>query len=383
MILKPAKVTQAFLKEGIYGKEGSGKTLTATLHAIGLHRYIKSEKPVAFFDTETGSDFVLHMFATCGIEVLSVKSHSLKTLGEAMREAQTACDVMIIDSLTHIYKDLLSSYLRKKTDGTHFIRIQDWQPIKDAWAREFANPYVNMPMHIIWCARAKNIFEDVVDEMATEQSGRDQFKSVVVGTGARAESESAYEPSVLIEMERVMQRDGGKYARRATVLKERFNLLTDEQFEYPTVTTDVLLKENKPFTDLLPHIKMLNLGGEHMGFTDEGSEDLFEDERDEGLIQIRKRRKIALEKINTGFKRIFPAGTGKDPVHKIAAMECIFATTSETELEGLPVETLESGVQKLRDLYRFAQTDTIKSADQIKTFFQFDADDAALDKATG
>ena len=50
-LLKKAKPEMAYLKAGIYGEAGSGKTFTSTLIAIGLHGHIKSDKPVAFLDT--------------------------------------------------------------------------------------------------------------------------------------------------------------------------------------------------------------------------------------------------------------------------------------------------------------------------------------------
>ena len=60
---------QAYGKVVTYGFEGAGKTFTAAKIAIGLHKLIKSTKPIAFIDTETGSDFVLGMFEAAGIKM--------------------------------------------------------------------------------------------------------------------------------------------------------------------------------------------------------------------------------------------------------------------------------------------------------------------------
>ena len=68
-----------------------------------------------------------------------------------------------------------------------------------------------------------------------------------------AEKETGYEPSLLIEMEKVFNEVRGKYVRRATVIKDRFSQIDSKQFENPK------------FESFLPHIKMLNLGGEHVG----------------------------------------------------------------------------------------------------------------------
>ena len=50
-----AKSEQAFFKVALYGKTGSGKTLTSLLWAEGLAA--REGKRVAFIDTERGSEF--------------------------------------------------------------------------------------------------------------------------------------------------------------------------------------------------------------------------------------------------------------------------------------------------------------------------------------
>ena len=57
-LLKEASAQMAYLKAGFYGIAGSGKTFTASLVAVGLSTLLKSDKPIAMADTETGSDFV-------------------------------------------------------------------------------------------------------------------------------------------------------------------------------------------------------------------------------------------------------------------------------------------------------------------------------------
>ena len=52
-----AKSEQAFFKAALYGKPGSGKTLTSLLWAEGLA--VRDGKRVALIDTERGSDFYL------------------------------------------------------------------------------------------------------------------------------------------------------------------------------------------------------------------------------------------------------------------------------------------------------------------------------------
>jgi pantothenate kinase-related protein Tda10 len=40
-----------------FGPQGSGKTMAATQVAVGLSHHYHKDAPIAFFDTEKGSDF--------------------------------------------------------------------------------------------------------------------------------------------------------------------------------------------------------------------------------------------------------------------------------------------------------------------------------------
>src|SRR3954463_10191591 len=60
-----AEITSAYLKMGLMGFAGSGKTFTATDTAIGMIKLMREVgidkgRPMFFLDTETGSDWVKH-----------------------------------------------------------------------------------------------------------------------------------------------------------------------------------------------------------------------------------------------------------------------------------------------------------------------------------
>ncbi len=332
-LFQPTANTQAYLKLGAYGTEGSGKTRTLVEIAIGLHQYIGSKKPVAFVDSETGSDYVAHLFKKAGIKLIVVKTRSLKTAAEAIQEAQDEADILIQDSLTHFYKDLLSSYVKAKRGGGKYIDMRDWGPIKDTWAELFSDPFVNSHLHFLWAARSKSLFEDVNDE----ETGK--FKPVKVGTGARAETESAYEPSLLLEMEKIHLGEGGKYVRRATVIKDRFDVIDSATFDNPI------------FANVLPHVEMLNIGGEHVGFEEsDATEEVFED--DGSAYHRKKRVKVALEEIENGLVSLFPSTSGKEKKSKLAILEVIFGMTSWTAIQNKRLDDLEVGVRTINALKR-------------------------------
>jgi len=340
-LFRKAVRTQSKAKIGFFGSEGTGKTITATLLAVALNHFIKSKKPIAFFDTETGSDFALELVDRAGMEMVTIKSRALSDLGKAFKEVALIADVFIIDSLTHPYKELIETYQEKNRQkwGKRFITIRDWGIIKPIWAKEFSGPYVNSPVHCIWCARSKNLFEEVEDP----EGGENQTKMVSLGTGVRSETESAYEPSLLVEMTKEYTGDGGRYLRKATVVKDRSMRIDSHEFTFDPADLEKILKggqdskkyllDNPVFKAFYPHIEYLSLSqGAHVGFdeTRKSSELIDDTAPADNVVAYRKRQEIAWEKVENGLSVVFTNST-KDKAMKYGFMEVVLGTSSEKE----------------------------------------------------
>jgi len=113
-LFQKAEFQSAYLKAGILGFAGSGKTFTASLIAIGLHKLIKSKKPICFIDTETGSDFMIQRFKNAKVNLLISKSRSFTEMLDAIDEAEKDSDILIIDSISAIWYDFMESFKKKK-----------------------------------------------------------------------------------------------------------------------------------------------------------------------------------------------------------------------------------------------------------------------------
>jgi len=287
----PAKLSQAYLKCGIMGFAGSGKTYTASLIAIGLKEYAKSKKPVSFIDTETGSDFVIPMFKG---ELLSAKSRAFADLVPMCLEAQKNSDIVVIDSLTAFWVEIMESYLVKMNRKR--LRVQDFGPLKQEW-RAFTDWFVNSPVHVIVCGRAGWEYQFREDEDGVTEIQK-------TGTKFKAESEFGYESSLLIEMEHALADGsvgivGQSHINRAWVLKDRFNVINGKSFDFPT------------FESFLPHIEKLNIGGAHVGVdTSRSSVDMFSGP--ESRSNEYKRREIALEEIKQELILQYPGRSDAD-----------------------------------------------------------------------
>lgn len=327
-LLVQAKPEMAFLKLGIYGEAGSGKSFTSSLVAIGLNKLLKSTKPVGFVDTETGSDFLIPVFEREGVPLVRTKTRAFADLLAIVDEAEKECSVLVIDSITHFWNELMESYMRK--NELKRISLKHWGPIKATWA-EFTSRFVNSKLHIIVAGRSADKWEEVEDP----EDGAKELKKV--GTKMRTESSLAYEPSLLVEMEAVQlsARVGGRLVHRCHVRKDRFDVINGQSFDDPTLDT------------FMPHISLLNLGGEHKAIEQgRDSQDMF-DRTDVGELKS-VRREIALEKITSLMLDLYPSQSEADKTGKRTLMKDTFGTTSWTEVSRLySYDKLEEGIRNL------------------------------------
>jgi len=318
--LKKAENTMAFLKAGIYGPTGSGKSFTASKIAIGLHGLIGSNKPIAFFDTETGSNYLMPMFQEAGVELLQAKARSLSDLCATIDEAESECDILIIDSITHVWREFTQAYQKKKKRA--FIQLWDWKPIKDEWYNSYTTRYVNKPLHIIMCGREGSIYEEHDD---LQNIGK--TKSVKVGTKMSAETETGYEMSKNFTDP---EGEGGTYFRNCHVIKDRFDKIDSKEFDNPT------------FDCFLPHIEALNLGGSHYGVDEDGtSEGMIDKNGDGEYIRNKKKKEICLEEISEEIKKYFSGSSAAEKTFRGEIFEYFFKTRSWKAIEGKDLVTLQ------------------------------------------
>jgi hypothetical protein len=333
-ILKPAESTMAYLKAGLLGFNGSGKTFTAKEIAIGLHGYIKSTKPIFFIDTETGSDFMIPAFKRAGIEMLVAKTRAFADVIQILKDTDGQCDIGIIDSITHVWRELCEAYKKKK--HTNRLYFQHWAELKDEWQR-FTDLYVNCNTHLILCGRAGYEY----DYFENEEGKKELMKT---GTKMKVETEFGFEPSLLIEMDRMKKATPKNpelkgWTHRATILKDRTDMIDGEQFDDPK------------FEVFLPHITNLNIGGKHLGVDIERTSEREFDNN--GNTERQRRVKdvaIALEEIQGEITSMFPGTTNAEKKAKIDLVVALFETRSWTAVEGKSLEELKAGLSVLKPI---------------------------------
>lgn len=341
MALKPATNKMAYAKVGLYGTAGSGKTRTATEIAIGLHKAIKSTKPIVAFDTEPAFSFVLPIYQANGIELMiEDESRALKDLMSFMDEAEKISDIAIIDSITHVWRDAQESYLSqlnktRKANGKkplYALEFHHWKPIKAAWAA-FTDRFLSSKLHVIVCGRAGSIYE-----YQDKDDGTGKKELITTGTRMATEKELGYEPSLLIEM--IADREDGRLFNMALIQKDRSDNLNGKEIRMPD------------YKKLEAHFKSLNIGGSHFDSMDKNnSEEMFKNSVEEGTWDSEQRdRAVWSEEIGELLKKYHPSQSVEDKQKRMDLLEQFFDTRSWTKVEkDTKAHILKSGYEAMKE----------------------------------
>ncbi len=222
-----AKSEQAFFKGVVYGKPGSGKTLTSLMWAEGLAA--REGKRIGMIDTERGADYyaldrperTVHPRA---FDFDRLITRSLMETIEAVESLDPKVHgVLIIDSITHLWEAARAAYNGKMLPNGG-IPIQAWQQIKKPYKR-LMSLFLDGSYHAILCGR-----EGVIMEQDEDGEMR------VTGTKLKAEGETPHEPHVLGRMCPERDEKGG-YVIKVFFEKDRSGILTGKEFLWPTYQT--------------------------------------------------------------------------------------------------------------------------------------------------
>lgn len=223
MAFKKAKAEQAYLKIGIYGPPGSGKTFTTLLCAEGLN---SKDKRTAFVDTERGTDFYSQAIKDRKVHPAAFDFDAIYTrsITEILTEVKALdlnkYNVIVIDSMTHVWEAVKQAYSGKLMRNGQ-IPLNAWGSIKKPY-KELMALLLSMPAHVFILGRQGAEFDE-----------DDNGEMKKVGVKMKAEGETAYEPHILLRMEGVKDKQGIA-TPTIYVEKDRTGILSGREFANPT-----------------------------------------------------------------------------------------------------------------------------------------------------
>lgn len=351
-LLKKAVVEQSAGKAGIFGPQGSGKTTTAALMLIGLSATFHKKAPVAFLDTENGSDYLVPIFEAEGIPLLVVKSRAFKDMRAALREAEEGgCCGYLVDSYTHPWQEL-NEALKKQLKVSR-LEFRHMDQLKTMW-RGWTDQMLNSPLHVILSGRLGYVWDREENEQGNKAGG----ELVKLGTKMKSESEAGYEPSLLIEMEGIQTAEArqrktrtkqGTIVHHAYVLKDRWRTLNGRTFTFKDMNAYKPGDYKTVFEVFRPHFDKLTIGTEQRAVDGTRSSAAMFDGNGDSEYQKRGRRvQIVLEEFDATLNVIWPGQGAKDKALRNLVTETIFQTRSWAAVEGKSLETLEAGLLVIR-----------------------------------
>lgn len=355
-LLKPLGSGPGYLKAGFLGFTASGKTTTASLLAVAMKRQMKHDGPIAFYDTESGSDYVTPMLrALTKQEPIGVKTRDFNDLLAVGEECvSSGVSVLLVDSVTHIWRTLCDSYLAGvnkareelcREKGWNFrertsLEFQDWNPIKAQWAK-WTDFYLTSPLHIIICGRAGFEYD-----FETDERGKKQL--IKTGTKMKTESEFGFEPSLLIEMEVEQEKttDGERQIRTAFIRKDRFNVMDGElgRFAGEQDPEKALAAVAKFFG---PHIERLT-PETHTPMNTTATPMRVDAAGADEWARERDRRTILTEEIQGLLTSHVPGMGAEDKKRKADLLQKHFGTRSWTAVESTHSDKLRVGLAALK-----------------------------------
>jgi hypothetical protein len=163
-----------------------------------------------------------------------------------------------------------------------------------------------------------------------QEGGKKELEKT--GIKMKAETETGYEPSILVLMEKHRDLKTTKVWRTAQVLKDRAALIDGQSFINPT------------FEDFLPHIQYLNLGGEHMGVdTSHTSQNIVPNDGKPQWQYDKEQKEIALDEVTEKMKEHYPGQTKADKDARGDLMQEMFGTRAWSRVKTLSREQIEAG----------------------------------------
>jgi hypothetical protein len=319
-----------YFKASFEGFAGAGKSFTRGLVARGIWQCEGGQHPMVIIDTEESSKFLIPLFTEVGLvegeHVFVSRSRSLVDFQQILKLAEAEHAILLIDSVTHMYDEMVRQYLRDNRRKR--LEMKDHLVLKPFWKEHFSVPYVRANCHALFTGRAAWEYEPERDE----ETGKikDFYKS---GVKMRGDSEAAFEPDMLVLMARCQEVNGRDIQvwREAMIIKSRYSPLDGKVFRNPS------------FRDFEPVYQFVMTGkaeGAHGMETPMAG--MFTDPHHSGIAR-RQYIDMLLGKLKGLYDSYLPGMGAKERKLKTDVAYLAFGKRSWEALEQMQLEDLKAG----------------------------------------
>jgi hypothetical protein len=340
-------------KMSFEGFAGAGKTLTMCLVALGIWRAEGKKGHIVLVDTEKSAKFIVPFFRQHGLiegqNLFVTHTRSLQRWGEILALCEkTRGTIMMTDTVTHVYEEMLVQFERDQKRKVKYPG--DAMLIKPMWKEKFSNPFTQAGnCHLLFTGRAAWEYTMSIDE----ETGKKSFDAT--GVKMRGDNELAYEPDVVVLMERAQQVIDGQVevARRATILKDRSRLI-DGGVYYFTPTHTWKQGENRVWEVFAPVYQLLASGNQAApkNDADKNLGPLFQG-NSQDYWERRRQVDILLEEIDGVYQQWIPGSGAAEKQLKSFIFQLQFNTSSKSALAERPPAELRRGLEAIEHLAKY------------------------------
>lgn len=342
-------------KMSFEGFAGAGKTLTMCLIALGIWEAEGKTGNVLLMDTERSAKFIVPFLRQYGLvegkNLFVTHSRSLARWGEILAMAEKVRGtIFMTDTTTHVYEDMMVQF--EKDNGRKVKYPQDAMVIKPMWKEKFSNPFTGaVNTHLLFTGRAAWEYTMDVDE-----DGKKSFNAT--GVKMRGDNELAYEPDVVVLMERAQQITDSQVevARKATIMKDRSRII-DGNFYYFRPMNQWEKGKNPVWEVFEPVYRVLSNGNKTASLqtdADKAMGPLFQKGAGEAWYQQKLRAERMVEEIKGVFDQWGLGGSGgAEKAIRATLYKIIFNNRTTAGLAEMPPEELQAGYNQIEYMARF------------------------------
>lgn len=352
---------------GLEGPQGSGKSVTGGLIALGLSVEFHNRAPVVWVDTEGGANFLQPMHAKEKVDLLWKPTSSLKMFRETIRHAKAigACAIMG-DSLTKFWRTTTRAFMEQKRITTMQQMLPHWAACKEPWF-DMLDELKAAEMHKVVCGRGGFEWETIdVLNADGEVVGTEQTKG---GHKMKAETETGHEPDLNLHMEAIKDPNAGTTTRQkigkliglrqtgarkihiATVEKGRTWALNGKIFQWPDRDSYEAGEYRFVLDCLRPYLATLRIGGKQYTAPADTGEPFREGTQEHQSLH--RQKQIAIEEWDAIFAAMLPGQTAKEKnLRALIGREIAAGILSRTAFESQHLDALRFQVLVLNKLWQ-------------------------------